>query len=393
MDSEGIPIHRLLLMEGGPLYRIQKAVGLGRERARVTIKIAILLPLLTWVPMLVLSAIQGTAWGSSVRMAFLKDLSAYTRFLLAVPLLLAAETVVGPLIADAAEHFILSGVVGPKEYRAFDSAVEKALRSRDSAIAELIMLVAAYGLSVTGFMETAVQGPTWFAARTADGTSLTFAGWWLVLFCIPLFQFLVLRWLWRTFLWFQFLHRISKLDLNLYPTHPDQAGGLGFVGHAQRLFSILLFSYSIGVVGVLANEIVYDKIPLKNFAAAIATYVIVALVVILAPLMVFSGKLIKTKRIGLEEYGKLATAYTGSFHRKWIKDDPPNSEPLLGTGDLQSLADLGNSYALIEHMNILPVNPRTPIQLAIASLVPLVPLLFTVMPAKDVLKLLFKVVA
>jgi len=393
MDPEGIHIHRLLLMEGGPLYRIQKAVGLGRERARITIKIATYLPLLTWVPLLVLSAIQGTAWGSSVRMTFLGDFGAYTRFLLAIPLLLAAETVVGPLIADAAEHFIISGVVGPKDYRAFDSAVEKALRLRDSVLAELIMLIAGYCLSVTGFKETAVEAPTWFAARTAGDASMTLAGWWLIVFCIPLFQFLILRWLWRTFLWFQFLHRVSKLDLNLYPTHPDESGGIGFVGHAQRLFSILLFSYSIGAVGVLANEIVYDKIPLKNFAAVIAAYVIIALIVILAPLMVFSGKLIKLKRIGLEEYGKLGTSYTGSFHRKWINNDPPNDDPLLGTSDIQSLADLGNSYAMIVHMNVLPVNPRTPIQLAAASLIPLLPLLFTVMPPQDVLKLLFKVVA
>lgn len=390
MDPERIPIRRLLLMEGGPLYRIQEAVGLGRKRARITLKIATYLPLLTWVPMLILSAIQGTAWGGAVRMNFLQDFSAYTRFLLALPMLLAAEIIVGPLIADAAEHFIVSGVVGPKDYRAFDSAVEKALRLRDSVLAELIMLIVAYCLSVTGFRETAVQGPTWFAA---GGASLTLAGWWLILLCIPLFQFITLRWLWRTFLWFQFLQRVSKLDLNLYPTHPDEAGGLGFVGHAQRLFSILLFSYSIGVVGVLANEVVYDKTPLKSFAPAIATYVTVALIVILAPLMVFSRKLIKAKRIGLEQYGTLATAYTGSFHRKWINDDPPNSEPLLGTGDIQSLADLGNSYAFVERMNFIPVHPRTPIQLAIASLLPITPLLFTVMPPTEVLKLLLKVVA
>jgi hypothetical protein len=325
-------------------------------------------------------------------MTFLEDFSAYTRFLLAMPLLLAAETVVGPLIAEAAEHFILSGVVGSKDYAAYDSAVEKSLRSRDSAIAEIIMLAATYCASWTSFREVAVQGATWFATSAPGGLSLTWAGRWLVFFCVPLYQFLVLRWLWRTFLWFRFLRWISKLDLHLYPTHPDEAGGLGFVGHAQRFFSILLFTYSIGVTGVLANEIVYDKIPLQHFASGIVAYIVIALIVIIAPLAVFSGKLLKTKRVGLHQYGTLATAYTGTFQRKWIYDDPPNSEPLLGTSDIQSLADLGNSYALVERMNFIPVNPRTPIQLAIASLIPLTPLLFTVMPPKDLIKLLFKVV-
>jgi hypothetical protein len=392
MDRDGKPSRQLSLMEGGPLYRIQERVGLGRERAHRTLKIALLLPLLTWLPLLLLSVIQGTAWGSSVRMAFLQDFSAYTRFLLAIPLLLAGEVVVGPLIADAAEHFIISGVVGAKDYPAFDRAVEKSLRLRDSGLAEIVMLLAAYCLSLMAFRTTAVQAPTWFAARTGTSDSMTLAGWWLVLFCVPLYQFLILRWLWRAFLWFQFLHQISKLDLYLYPTHPDQAGGLGFVGHAQRLFSILLFSYSVGAAGVIANEIVYDKIPLQHFAVAIATYVVVALIVILGPLVIFTGKLLKTKRVGLQEYGTLATTYTGSFQRKWIGAGPPDRGPLLGTADIQSLADLGNSYSLIEHMNVLPVNPRTPIQLAIASLVPLTPLLLTVMPAKEVAKLLFKVI-
>lgn len=224
MDRDAKPGPKLLLMEGGPLYRIQERIGLGKQRARTTIKIAVLLPLLTWLPLLVLSAIEGTVWGSSVRMAFLQDFSAYTRFLLAIPLLLAAETVIGPLLAEAAEHFIISGVVGSKDYPAFDRAVEKSLRWRDSGFAEIVMLLAAYCLSLTAFRTTAVQAPTWFAARNGMTDSMTLAGWWLLLFSVPLYHFLVLRWLWRTFLWFQFLHRISRLDLYLYPTHPDQAG-------------------------------------------------------------------------------------------------------------------------------------------------------------------------
>jgi hypothetical protein len=221
--------------------------------------------------------------------------------------------------------------------------------------------------------------------------SMTLAGWWMLLFCVPLFHFLILRWLWRLFLWFQFLSRIRDLNIQLFPTHPDEAGGLGFVGEAQRFFGILLFAYSLGLTGVMANDVVYDKLPLTHFAPAIAGYVIFALLLITAPLTVFTGKLLVAKREGLHQYGTLATAYTGSFHKKWIQGENTESEPLLGTGDIQSLADLGNSYAFIERMNALPINPRALIHLALASLIPMTPLLLTVMPLKDVLKLLLKV--
>jgi len=99
-----------------------------------------------------------------------------------------------------------------------------------------------------------------------------------------------------------------------------------------------------------------------------------------------------TKRTGLYKYGTLATEYTSSFQKKWIDTPPPREEALLGSGDIQSLADLGNSFAFIEKMGPLPMGPRTPIVLVAACLVPMVPLLLTVMPLEDVVKMLLKVV-
>ena len=229
--------------------------------------------------------------------------------------------------------------------------------------------------------------------RGPAGGSLTWAGWWLVGFCAPLFQFLFLRWLWRLFLWFQFLARVRELDLQLLPTHPDQAAGLGFVGGTQRFFGVILFATSIASAGVLANDIVYDRVPLKVFGPVIAAYVFFALIIFLGPLVVFTGTLLRTKRIGLLQYGSLATEYTGLFHEKWIGHQNTEHEPLLGSADIQSLADLGNSYSMVEKMKALPIDPRTVLHLVAASLLPMVPLLLTVMPLKDILKLVFKLLA
>lgn len=382
-----------LLMEGGPLYRIEKRVGIIKANVPFTKRRALVAALITWVPLLLLAAIRGTAFGHQVPVPYLRDFSTYTRFLLAVPMLLLAENLLGPRIAEAAEHFITSGLVTSKDYARFDDAVNRGLRSRDSKVAEVVVALIAYITSTSGFISTAVHVSTWYAVRNEDGSAtLTFAGWWLLLFCSPLFHFLVLRWVWRLFLWFQFLARMAKLDLQLFPTHPDQSGGLGFVGETQRFFGMLLFAYSVAIAGVLANDIVYDKVPLTHFAPAIGIYVVLSLLVLLLPLIVFSGQLIRTKRYGLHEYGTLATSYTGSFHKKWIEHDNPEHEQLLGTGDIQSLADLGNSYNIIERMYALPIEPRTLIHLALATLLPMTPLLLAVMPLKDVLKLLMKVI-
>jgi hypothetical protein len=392
IEAVARPTRPFLLMEGGALYRIESRVGLIRERVPILKRRAGLAVLLTWGVLFILALIQGTAYGRKVPVPFLRDFTVYTRFLLAAPLLLVAESIIGPRIAGAAEEFVKSGVVIEKDYQKFDAAVERALKSRDSIQAEVILIILAYIGTFISFKEAGVEVSTWDAFRSDAGTSVTFAGWWLHLFCVPLLQFLQLRWFWRLFLWFRFLAQVRSLDIQLFPTHPDHAGGLGFVGDAQRFFGILLFTTSILLTGVFANNIVYDKTPLEHFAPMIALYVVLALIVILGPLVLFTGKLLKIKRAGLYQYGALATAYTGAFQRKWIKGDNPG-EPLLGTGDIQSLADLANSFAVIEHMDPMPVNPRTILHLTAACLLPMATLLLTIMSPKEVLKLVLKVLA
>jgi hypothetical protein len=309
-----------------------------------------------------------------------------------VPLLLLAETVLGPHLAHAASHFVNSGLVVEHDFGKFDAAVAKGLALRDSNVAELVFVLIAYTVTVITTQTTSIHVSTWSALRAGDAMSRTWAGWWLIIFCIPLFQFLTLRWLWRLFLWSQFLWRMTKLGLQLMPTHPDEAAGLAFVGEAQRFFGIVLFAYSTVVAGVLANEVIYDKIPLPHFAISIAAYVVIAVLFVLIPLIVFVPSLFRTKLSGLSRYGTLATEYTRSFHQKWIIGRKDTKEDLLGTGDIQSLADLGNSFSFIEKMKPLPVGPRTPIHLALACLIPMSPLLLTVMSMKELVKLLFKLV-
>lgn len=391
MESSAQPHFRpFLLMEGGPLYNFQKRVGLvGGPPPRVRRR-AIGAALITFFPLLILSVLQHRALGH-VPVPFVRDFSTYSRFLFAIPLFVLAENVLGPRIAVAATHFIESGLVLEKDYARFGDYIERGLRSRDSVLAEVIIAVLAFIFAIVSFRSFAVHVDTWYITRTDAGNSFTWAGLWLIFFCAPLFQFLVYRWIWRLFLWFQFLNRVRGLDLQLFPTHPDGAGGLGFVGETQRFFGIILFALSLGSAGVIANELVYEKVPLQSYTAAIAVYVIMSILILVAPLGLFSGLLFKTKRVGLDEYGALATAYTSAFQRKWIKGDNSQAEPLLGTGDIQSLADLGNSYQMVEKMKPLPIDLRTLLHLVVAILLPVTPLFLAVMPLKDILKLVFKV--
>jgi hypothetical protein len=382
----------LLPAEGGPTYRIEKRRALMKENSPRIVRRAFVSICLTWLVLLVLAALQGFAVGQSVPVPFLRDVAVHTRFILTVPLLLLAENIVGPRLAHAAAHFISSGVVIGQDFSKFDSAVGRALALCDSTLVRFIFVVLAYAVSGLTVWSTSVHVSTWSVLRTGGCLSLTWAGWWLMLFCIPLFQYMTLRWLWILFLWGQFLWRMSKLNLQLVPIHPDEAGGLGFVGEAQRYFGIIVVAYSLVVAGVLANTVLYDKLPLPQFAGEIAAYAVCAVLFILAPLCVFTPILWETKTTSMSSYGILADEYTRSFHQKWIVGPRAGEEPLLGTADIQSLADLGNSFAFVDKMNFLPVGSRVPVHLALASLIPMAPLLLTVMPLNDILKRLFDTV-
>jgi hypothetical protein len=157
----------LLLTEGGPTYRIEKRLGLIRENSPCIIRRTFLSILLTWVPLLALSALQGTAVGHPVAMPFLRDFAVHARFILAVPLSIFAEVILGPHLGHASVHFIHSGLVLEEDFKRFDSAVEQGLRWRDSTVAELLLALLAYILAITSLKSMAVQASTWHVAHMA----------------------------------------------------------------------------------------------------------------------------------------------------------------------------------------------------------------------------------
>src|SRR5262249_29522545 len=120
---------------------------------------------------------------------------------------------------------------------------------------------------------------------------------------------------------------------------------------------------------------------------------VVFLVVFAGPMLIFVPKLIALKQRGLLEYGTLGSRYTQEFHRKWIGKTDPGNEPILGTGDIQSLADLGNSFQIIRQMRIIPVEPSDFIAMVLPGVIPALPLAATVMPVGEIVKGLLKLVA
>ncbi len=366
-------------------------VGLLKQRAPELARGAVVLALFAWLPLLLLSARDGHLL-HGVPIPFLLDFGVHARLLLSLPLLIVAEVVVGPRLGGAAAQFLERGLVKPEERGRFEQAVAEAMRLRDSAVLEVAVLVLAYvgTFSALGIsFSTGVS--TWDLLVTPSGPRLTVAGIWNTFAAIPLYQFLVYRTLVRLLCWSRFLWSVSDLDLQLVPTHPDKAAGLGFLGGAHRPIGLFAVCVSAVLSGRYCSEILYGGATLQSYRGPVAVFVAVMLLVCLGPLVVFLPALMKARRRGLVEYGGLALRYTRDFDRKWLRGGAAEGEELLGSGDIQSLADMGGSFERIVDMRPVPFSLKDVTALVAACLVPMAPVLATAMPMEQVVATVLKI--
>lgn len=381
------------LVLGGPLYQIIRRTHLSGDHLELLSRRIIAAVLLGWLPLLVLSTLGRRAWGDAVAVPFLLDIEVQARFLLALPLLIVAELVVHRRLRAVVQQFQERGLIVEASRVGFDAAVAAAMRLRNSVAAELLLIVFIYAFDLFVWPQyAALKAATWYAVPTESGRELSLAGWWFLLFSLPFFQFIVLRWYFRLFIWMRFLWQVSRCELSLVPTHPDRLGGLGFLSGTVIAFGPLLAAHGVLVAGMIASRIFFEGAALTDFKVELVVVVAYLLVLVLGPFFVFSPKLSLAKRIGLREYGALAERYVQEFDRKWLRGGAPAGEPLVGSADIQSLADLGNSYEVVRSMRFIPFTRDAVIQLGVITLAPVAPLLLTMISWEELLKQLFALV-
>jgi AcrR family transcriptional regulator len=311
----------------------------------------------------------------------------------ALPILIVAELVVHRRMRPLVQQFLERNMVPENGLGPFKAAIASALRLRNSVFAEVLLIALVYGVGIGIVWRhyMALDTATWYATPSAGGATLTVAGLWYGYVSLPLFQFLLVRWYFRLFIWARFLWQVSRIELSLVPTHPDRLGGLSFVSGQVYAFAVLAVAHGAILAGALANRIFFAGATLPQYKAEITIMVIFMLCLILGPLLVFAPQLAQAKRIGLREYGTLAERYVREFDAKWLRGGVPADEPLVGSADIQSLADLGNSYGVVQDMRIVPVTRDALLRLVAATLAPIVPLALTMMSLEDLLKKLMGV--
>jgi hypothetical protein len=378
---------------GGPAYRLMQRIGLIKGEDPSIGRRVVGFLLITWVPLLVFSMIENRAIGPSPQQAFLFDFAGHARFLLAVPLLFVAEVVVGPRLRAAGLNIFRAGFVRPEDLPAAEQAIVRSRMRREARLPELIMLaVAVFGAWNLTFesLSSTIAAETWHSVTRENGSHLSLGGIWYHAIAVPILQFFVLRWLWRLIIWTLFLRDMARLNLNTVVTHPDRAGGLGFLGVAHVSIALFPFAVSCILSGAVAFQMRFEGASIESFYLLFAVYLVVVLLVCLGPLLIFVPLLARTRREGLLMYSLLSDRYNRAFERKWVDGQRSPDEALLGSSDIQSLSDLGNSFRMAQEMSPFVFSRQQVLQIAIAAMLPCLPLVLLVMPVGQLLKVLIK---
>jgi len=378
----------------GIFYRLIVALQVSKPGKEGVLACVILFICLTFLPLVLLASFNSAVFTGVVEIPLLQDYATLTRFLIVGPIILSAELLIKPVMSKVAQQFVECKVIDEAQVSAYETVVHDSFRLRDSLMAEILLLVLAFVFSIAGAQVVVFSHlSNWQAVVINHDQVLTWAGYWNLFVSQPLFKFVLFDWIYEYILWVVFLARVARFKLNIVASHPDGAGGLGFISIGQSHYCLTAFALSAALAGVIAQYIMFNKAPLHSFMDMGIVWILFMLVVFLGPLLIFSPALYAAKREALFKYGKLAQECAMRFEKKWLSDDP-TLEPgsLIEASDASVLADFNSDFQQIRSMRTIVCSKNLAFGFALVSALPAIPLVLSVMPVDDLIAAALKAV-
>jgi len=301
--------------------------------------------------------------------------------------LIVADVIVGPRVIKIGNFVAISGLLSENQIPEFRSTIRSAMKFRDSNLSELAIIAIAYvSVAFTILLQLRTTTSSWLSADVNGARHLTLAGWWYALISLPVFHFFLYRWLFRLLIWVRVMYRLSRLDLHLVPTHPDRAGGLGFIGESMPATSVIVLAISAALCSEIATQVVLGEVTLEQFAYSYGIFVAIITVAFAGPFVVFAPKLVAVKRKALMDYRALGIRWGQLFEKKWM--GPAANDVPISNVEISALAGFDRSYSVIRRMKPIPLDFADLRGVILAALLPLIPFLGSQIPLEKALRLL-----
>jgi hypothetical protein len=367
-------------------FRLQRRAGLIPAQGLGLMRRAVFFALLTWLPIVIWAIAAGRILPGAVDDPLLRHFGVHVRFLLAVPLFILGEGMAHRLSTTLIPYFLSSGLVQAAQKQDFTDIIRQITQLRNRPLPWIVIAALVIIWTVLG---AATADPelghevNW--ASNGGAGRLGFGGWWFIYVSRPIFSAFMLAWLWRLILVFVLLKRIARLDLDIVPTHPDGAGGLGFLGRLPNAFSLFAFAVSAVLCSRLAHNVVYHGADLQSLKTMLTVFLVLLIAICLAPLLSFIGPLAAARRRALLEYGAMVGSHGRLVRRRWILGETEVDDPILHADELGPVADTLTLYQAIRTMRIVPISRFSLLAIAIPALIPIAALFSIQVPLKDIL--------
>ncbi len=365
------------LIRGGPFYRAQLKTRLILPHQWNLGRRLIFAVAMGWIPLVLLTAL----FQPGAVVALLADYRVASRMLIAAPVLL-----LGQVLMESKFRMILSQVredlIAPSDLPRFDETVGWLIRLRDSMLPELaIAALVCFHVASSFTGKISLAGP-W----AIEGAYLSPAGWYYTIVSQLIYQFLVGLCLWKWLLWTFFLFKLSRMNLQLMVSRPDQHAGIGFLGMSTVAFAPIAFAVAAAVGATWRHEILFSGADLGSFKLPAILLLVLVVLIAVGPLLFFVPKLAPLRRKGILQYGSLAHIHSTEFHDKWILHRKGRELEFLAAPEISSLTDLASSFHNIEEMKPLPLDKGSLVAPVLAVAIAMLPAILAQIPLKVILK-------
>jgi len=390
MQNQGFDSIRL--STGGLIFRFYNLLHIQEPQSYSITRRIVVIITLSWLPLFLLTGIEGNLFNSNLDLPFLFDLQPYVKYLGILPFLIVAGKFIDPLIASVIHSMRSSGILGENNKGQYEEAIERLAIRKDSYIADIVIIFISYTI-VLSFQanlerfDASLEYTNWITSHSATGVHLTLAGWWFVLVSSPVLQIVFFRWFWRFYLWGTFLFQVSRIKLDLQPTHPDLAGGLGILKNGENAFILIFIAMAMNLSISLSVDIQCTDMNLVQALPIVLSYIIASLVLMTIPLFVFSRQLGYARRWGRVVYGDLGYRLSHAFNEKWGNSrNLSDGDELLKTDDSSVVCDYGDIYNTVRDMRFIPISLEGLVMQTVTLILPFLPLLLTEFSLPDILR-------
>jgi hypothetical protein len=371
-----------LLTTSGLFARIESRLGfdprlhpLAQQGARVASYLFI-----TWAAPMVLASVEPARSGA---LSFMADFETHLRSLVAIPLLLFAESRVDPEV-----RYVVRSLASPRRCRRPEE-----LRARIRSLRPLIkhplvgaLLLALAFLIVPTWIRHHTSGrETWIFVKGAK-PMLTAAGTWQAYVVVPVYIFLLLRWIWRWVVLALVFARSAPL-LRPIVSHGDRCGGFSFVSHAPARFAWVIAGVSSLVSARWLFAIVREGVPASAVTKQMLAIAILSVGLAFFPLLGFTLHFARAKRSGLRRYRAVVEGHARNIERQWYRRPYPAH---VASEESSSLTDLNSIYDVVRTMQIFPYRRAHLFVVALAAIGPMLPVLSLIAPSKEILRQVFQ---